>query len=271
MNPTLRHLLLAVAILALLSLLPLPIAAQQVRAGAAPDSLGGAGSDTDPTKPVLFSLRNAYYDLGGDLWQNVVVLRRDRLLLRRTEFPGHARGVLTRIELPVVSFHTAAGTTIGLGDLYAQGLVLPNISGNFFMATGMGLVLPTASENTLGGGKWIAAPAIVPIWRFQRKGFSYVKLQDFISFAGASDRDDVHYLSVRPAFLWRLSQRWWTFLDAELTTDWKQDAQSSARTGALLGYMVSRRVGLSVKVGQYYGDHRQAHWAVEAILFVTKF
>jgi hypothetical protein len=32
-------------------------------------------SDTDPTKPVLLSLREEYYDLIGDSFQNVVIVR----------------------------------------------------------------------------------------------------------------------------------------------------------------------------------------------------
>jgi hypothetical protein len=32
-------------------------------------------NDTDPTKPVLFSLRDEYYNLRNERWQNVVILR----------------------------------------------------------------------------------------------------------------------------------------------------------------------------------------------------
>jgi hypothetical protein len=58
-------------------------------------------NDTDPTKPVLFNLRDEYYNLRGGAWQNVFLLRADRLVLRDVGLPGGARGLLwIKPEIP---------------------------------------------------------------------------------------------------------------------------------------------------------------------------
>jgi hypothetical protein len=274
-KPVLRVNRVVSALLVLIAAARGPLAAQQGAAGAPASEHAlptvSVGADTDPTKPVIFSLRDEYYDLGGGFWENAFILRADRLVLEKTELPGHAHGLLTRFDLPVASFHGTTGTTNGLGDLYAQAIALPSVRPTFLVGVGMGLTMPTATDDTLGRGKWIASPVIAPFWRFPKKGFFFVKVQDWISVAGASDRAAVHYLTVTPTFLWRFGRRWWTVLDAESTTDWERGSQTSARTGTLLGYMLSPRAGVSVKAERFFGDSRQVNWDVKTVFFVTRF
>ena len=174
-----------------------PVAAQETA-----DSTGSTGGmddigqDTDPTKPVMFSLREEFTSLGENGFVNTVILRADRLVLEELGVPGPVRGVLTRLDLPIVTFSNSSTTETGLGDIYMQALVAPRIQGNFAMAAGTGLQMPTATSNLLGQGKWIASPTIVPIWFIPREGYAYIKVQDWFSFAGQSNRSAVHYLTV---------------------------------------------------------------------------
>jgi hypothetical protein len=134
-----------------------------------------------------------------------------------------------------------------------------------------GLVLPTATDEVLGRGKWIAAPVVAPVWLFPRRGLAYLKVQDWISFAGDGERPDVHYLTVTPTLLWRLSPRWWTVVDAESTSDWELDGQTSFRVGLALGRMLSPRYGLSLKAELPFGGHPQTDWTLKAVFFATRF
>lgn len=264
--------------LLLLLALAAPVAAQQddrvlpSPPAPPPAATENAGVDSDPTKPVLFSLRDEYFDLGGGAWQNVATLRVDRLLIPNTELAGRTRGILTRLDLPVVSFNAPDGTTTrGLGDVYAQAVFLPRLGENFILAAGTGLFAPTASDDRLGRGKWILAPAIAPVWRFPGQGLAFVKVQDWFSFAGDGDRPDVHYLTVTPTVLWRLSKRWWTLVDAESNTNWERNARTFGRGGLLFGYMVTPRLGLSLKYEAYFADPKAADWALKAVAFMTRF
>jgi len=242
-------------------------------ASQAPDdeSAGSAGADSDPTKPVIFSLRNEHFNLPGDMWQNVFMLRADALVLREELRPWRTQGLILRADLPLVSFHSKSGTTTGLGDIYGQALAISRITPGFLFAVGTGLVLPTAGDDKLGRGQWIAAPAVAPVLQFPGRGFAYVKIQDWISFAGDEARPKVHYLTVTPTFLWRLGERWWTLVDAESNTDWEGDSRTSYRAGFLIGRMLSTRQGISLKYELPFGGNRQTDWTLKVVYFVTRF
>lgn len=237
-------------------------------------STGGVediGQDTDPTKPVMFSLREEFTSLGENGFVNTVILRADRLVLEELGVPGPVRGVLTRLDLPIVTFSNSSTGETGLGDIYMQALVAPRIQGNFAMAAGTGLQMPTATSNVLGQGQWIASPTIVPIWFIPREGYAYIKVQDWFSFAGQSNRSAVHYLTVTGLIIRRISKRWWGMLDAESNTDWLNDGSTWYKTGALLGYMISSRVGFWLKGEIPFGQDRIGDWNIKASLFVTRY
>ena len=235
------------------------------------ESKDAGGADTDPTKPVLFSLRNEFYRLRGDAWQNVFLVRADALLIGKTELPGHARGIILRADVPIPTLHNGTNTHTGLGDLYGQALVVPHLSRPFTVALGTGLGVPTATSQTLGSGKWVLAPAIVPVWFFPKRGFAFVKFQDWFSFAGHAARPSVHYLTVTPALLWRVSRRSWTLVDAESRTDWQNGARTWAKAGVLAGTMLSPRNGVTLKLEVPFGASRPGDWTLKAVLFRTRF
>jgi hypothetical protein len=233
--------------------------------------LGSVAADTDPTKPVIFSFRNEFYDLKHGLWRNQTIFRTDRAVFEKTRLPGRARGLLMRADLPVVTCYNGDVTKAGLGDLYGQVLCAPRISGPFFLAVGTGLVAPTATDESLGFGKWIISPAMVPVYFFPRRGLCYVKIQDWISFAGSPGRPDLHYLTVTPTFLWRLSKRWYMLVDGESLIDWEMDSRTSLRGGLLVGLMLSRRVGISLKAEIPFGANRLGDWTLKSVFFATRY
>jgi hypothetical protein len=174
-----------------------PVAAQETAdSSSSPGGADDIGQDTDPTKPVLFSVREEYARLSAGGFLNYLLLRADRLVLEGLGVPGPARGVLTRLDVPVATRSNSSSTETGLGDIYVQALVAPRIQGNYTMAAGTGLQMPTATSMSLGWGKWIASPAIAPVWFLPREGYAYIKFQDWFSFAGQSNRPAVHYLTV---------------------------------------------------------------------------
>jgi hypothetical protein len=250
--------------------------AGRARAQATPDAgtaalSAGVGQDTDPTKPVLFSFREEYYELPNGNWINNFILRKDDLVWKETTFPGQARGVLLRMELPETTAHFGGESEGGLGDGYVQALLLPRLSGPFMLAAGTGLVLPTATERVLGSGKWTIAPILAPLWFIPRQRYAFVKFQEFESFAGPSSRPDVSFLLVTPTFLTRVLQRYWVLVDSESRTDWTRGSVTSYKSGLLVGTMFTPRVGLSVKAEVPWGNHRLGEWTLKATLFWTRF
>jgi hypothetical protein len=249
-----------------------PLAAQE-RADST-GSTGGAedvGQDSDPTKPVLFSLRDEFARMKDNSSLNYFIFRFDKLVLEGLGVPGPARGVLTRIDVPVVTSSNPSTTETGLGDVYLQALVAPRIQGNFIMAGGTGLQMPTATSTSLGTGKWIASPAVVPIWFFPREGLAYIKFQDWFSFAGQSNREAIHNLTVTGYILRRISRQWWGVLDTESNTDWLNDGKTWYKSGFLVGWMPTNRVGIWVKGEIPFGQYRPCDWIVKGSVFITRF
>jgi hypothetical protein len=231
-----------------------------------------AAGDTDPTKPVAVSLRNEYFNIQNDVWRNVGILRADRLVLRNTSPPGHLGGILLRLDVPFLGVDTGMDSEAGLGDLYAQALLVPRPRKGFTVAYGTGLVFPTATGDLLGSGKWLVSPALIPVQFFpKRKGLAYLKLQDWLSVAGDADRPDAHYLTVTPAVVYRLTRRWFALVDSEAKVDWERNQHTSCRSGIEIGYMFSNRIGAWVKGEIPWGQYREGDWILKASVLFTRY
>lgn len=148
--------------------------------------------DTDPSRVVYLSFREEYYNLDGGVWNNQVIYRSDKAIFKKGKLI-RPKGLLLRWDLPFVTTHRGSETTSGLGDLYLQGVLVRSV-GRGNVAVGPALVLPTATNDLVGTGKWQLAPLIVPFWYFSKGlGLFLVKAQDFVSFAGDQERPDLHF------------------------------------------------------------------------------
>ena len=230
-------------------------------------------NESNPTQTVFLSVRNQYFNRSDGNWTNALVIRSDRIFMRKHKRLGGKAGILTRFDLPVAVAEVGGTTHAGLGDLYAQALYLPWLTPHTAVALGSGITIPTATHRTLGGGKWVVAPLLAPVWFFpERKGFFFVKLHQFVSFAGPSDRRDFNYLLSTPTLVYRFRPRWWVGMDTEVKTDWEQDNHVSFRSGLEIGHVVTPRLALAVKLEVPWGAHREAapsvpgDWALKLII-----
>jgi hypothetical protein len=229
-----------------------------------------AGDDSDPTRPVVWSLRQEFYNLTGEAWNNAFILRVDRAVLKERRRPLGKKGILTRFDIPFVIAHRANGNSAGLGDIYAQALLLPYQKGKFVFAAGSGVSLPTATNQRLGTGKLTIAPAVAPVWFIPKRGFFLIKAQDYFSVAGANDRPDLHYFTITPLLVWRLKDKpYWLQADAETQTNWKANGHTGFKTGFLLGRMTKRR-GAWVKVEIGMGPYRVQSFAIKTSIFKVR-
>lgn len=221
----------------------------------------------NPTKAVLFSFRNEYFNLARGAWTDAFIFRSDRVLVRTRPRLGGKVGILTRFDLPFVAAHFGNASDVGLGDLYAQAAYVPWLSPRFALAMGTGLTLPTATEKTLGLGKWQIAPVVAPVWFLpNRKGLFLVRLHGHFSFAGDEDRRDVETLEIVPLVVWNFQRRWWTLIDTNVLIDWEGAGSTSYRTGIEIGHVVRRAWGVAIKPEIPWGADRRGDWKVIAIV-----
>jgi hypothetical protein len=239
-----------------------------VLAGTAWLSLGAvaAGAQTtektgeDPTRPVFVSIRPEFYRADDDSWRFLTIGRYDRATLRKRRWLGGERGLLLRFELPMsVAERPTVPVRAGIGDAYAQALAVRRGGKRLLYVIGSGLSIPTATNPLLGSGKWIVAPAGIPLWIIPR-GFCYVKVQNFTSFAGAEDRPDVNFLLITPTLLRAFGRASWVLVDTETKTDWRRERRTGVKSGVQLGHVVSRGLGLWIKPEVWWGANQDGNW-----------
>ena len=224
-------------------------------------------AEEDPTRPIVFSIRNEYRDLKNGGWANTVIFRTDRLSFRNLTNRGGAKGLLLRLDIPFNTVHAGTETKSGLGDLYGQILYIPRAGPRFATAVGTGVIIPTATNDRLGRGKLILAPTVVPVWYFEnRKRLTLIRIQNYFSVAGKRHRPDVNYLLVDPFVILPLNRKWWIGLNNEFKWDWKT-SQGSSISGFQIGRIVRGKFGFWAKPEVPWGSGRTGGFNLKFTVF----
>jgi hypothetical protein len=174
----------------------------------------------DATRPLArFDLKYQYQNLppsDGDNSQ-IITLRADKPLALARDWQ-----LATRLDLPtwitdaVSSDNPNGNTAVGLGDLLIQGLIVhaPPAS-RFGWAAGARLVLPTASEDQMGLGKWRVVSTIGGRYFMpeitEGSWVALVTRYD-ADVAGDSARAHISELQLAPQFYLQLPKTWFVNL-----------------------------------------------------------
>jgi hypothetical protein len=225
------------------------------------DQAEAAGeAEANPTRAVLFSIRPEFYAVNGDVRQSSLILRYDYTAFRQRRWLPGKRGVVLRVDAPITAARgSASRTRVGLGDTYAHLLLTPYLTSRFAWVVGSGIIAPTATDEQLGGGKWLVAPATGPLW-FLRGGLAFVKVQSLHSVAGDAQRPDVRALLITPLFMHTLSRRTWLLVDSESKTNLRPGGRTDLRSGVQVGWALKSAVGLWVKPEIWWGPNRNGRW-----------
>lgn len=224
-------------------------------------------SEVDPTKPILFSVRNEYRDLKNGNWADTVLFRYDRFALRNLKIKGGGKGFVLRVDVPINTVHRGTVTKTGLGDVYTQMMFVPYANLRFAFSAGTGVSLPTATDDTLGSGKVLIAPVAVPIWYLAaRKRLITLRIQNFTSIAGKRSRPDVNYFNLDPTVAWAIDRKSWVLLNTEFKRDWRLK-RGSATTGVQFGRMISDHVGFWIKPEFPWGAGRTGGFNIKVGMF----
>ena len=116
--------------------------------------------------------------------------------------------LISRTILPVISQGSVApgaSSVTGLGDI-TESLFLSPVAPfhGFIVGAGPAFLIPTATDSSLGGGKWGAGPTVVVLR--QQNGWTYGALLNHIwSFAGPQSRPAVNSTFLQPflSYTWK--------------------------------------------------------------------
>ena len=131
--------------------------------------------------------------------------------------------LITRTIFPIVAqpeLASGAGRTFGLGDTSFTGFISPSKPGKIIWGAGPVLLLPTATDENLGTGKWGFGPSFVVLTK--EKQWVYGALWNNIwSFAGKSSRSDVNQMLLQLFVNYNFTGGWYVTSAPIITANWK--------------------------------------------------
>lgn len=140
---------------------------------------------------------------------------------------GEDWNMISRTIVPIVSQHDVfpgAGSQFGLGDTVQSLFFSPKAltAGGWTWGVGPVFLIPTATDDLLGGEKWGAGPTGVAL-RQTTTGWTYGALANHIwSFAGDDDRADISATYLQPFLAKGLGQGRTVNVSLESTYDWER-------------------------------------------------
>jgi len=135
--------------------------------------------------------------------------------------------LISRTIVPLIDQQDIArgsGRQTGLGDTVQSLFISPvdPSENGWIWGAGPVFLLPTATDDLLGGEKWGAGPTFVGLK--QEGPWTYGVLVNHIwSFAGSSDRDDVSSTFMQPFAGYTTADGWSFDLQTETTYDWESE------------------------------------------------
>ncbi len=159
------------------------------------------------------------------------------------------------------------GRTTGLGDTVLLTLVGPNSDDGWIFAGGASQILPTATEDVLGQGKWQAGPAALVV----RLGNDYggfgiehfnvgFLAQQWWSYAGDDDRNSTNQADIQYFINWKATPTTLIGMTPNISINWKADGG--------FGDTVAFPIGLGT-IGLFRIGKLPIRWGVEAQYYLT--
>ena len=112
-----------------------------------------------------------------------------------------------------------SGGSIGMGDATISFFLTPAHPGKLIWGIGPALLIPTATTNQIGAGKWGVGPTgaalVEPGW-----GSVGIVVQNIWSVAGGSNRTPVNQLQIEPLFSYNLPRGWYLTSNPTIVADW---------------------------------------------------
>ncbi|MBR2865331.1 MAG: transporter [Elusimicrobiaceae bacterium] len=161
------------------------------------------------------------------------------------------------VEVPFSRWVSDHDSIKGLGDisLSAQAVQTGNsIDFGFKMET----MLPTATDDVLGSGKWQISPSVFAVYPVSKSFFAAVGYKHYYSLTGENNRADINYGRVRFLLSYMHPDLWWITLDPQYYMDYENTGKAELFLESELGVMVNQGTSLYIKPGFHLGGNWQS-------------
>jgi hypothetical protein len=142
-------------------------------------------------------------------------------------------------------------TTTGFGDMILLEMLSPasSIAGNWLLGAGPTFILPTASTDFTGQGKWQAGPSVV-VGYLSQGWILGAFVQNWTSFAGDGSRADTNQMNLQPIAAYFFGQGWSIGYSGNILANWTADSHNVWTVPLGLGISKVVKFGkLPIKIG----------------------
>jgi hypothetical protein len=162
--------------------------------------------------------------------------------------------LITRTIIPVINqkdIFSGSGSQSGLGDISMSLFVAPKESGKWVWGAGPIVLMPSATNDLLGGKKWGAGPSAI-LLRMQDR-WTYGGLTNHVwSFAGDSERSDLSNTFVQPFVAYTTPGAWTVSLQSETTYNWEAEQWGVPVNLAVAKLVYFGKLPVSLQAGAGY-------------------
>jgi len=179
---------------------------------------------------------------------------------------GKNWNLIARVILPVISQNdvfSESGRQTGLGDALVSGFFSPKTpsAGGLIWGAGPVLLVPTATDELLGGKKLGIGPTAVFLTQFS--GFTVGSLVNHVwSIAGDKERTDVNSTFIQPFIARNFSGGYALSLNTELTQNWETEMASGTVhiTGSKVIALGQQPAQIAISPRIPYGEANTGQW-----------
>jgi hypothetical protein len=149
--------------------------------------------------------------------------------LSRTIGSGEGPTIIPPEDSPIAPIDLFDGRTTGFGDIYYNGLFAPKkgkkleSGASLLWGAGFDLGFPTASEDILGTGKWLAGPSALGVYMGPKWKFGAL-VQQYWDYAGDDDRDDVNLTNLQYFLFYSLDEVTAIGASPNIIANWEQSS-----------------------------------------------
>ncbi len=155
-------------------------------------------------------------------------LDQDKITTKKNQYgSGEGPIVLPPDGSPRAPVDIFSGRTTGFGDMYYNGLFSPkegyktDSGASLLWGAGLCLGFPTASRDLLGTGKYLAGPSALGVYMGPKWKYGALA-QQYFSYAGDNDRDDVSLLNLQYFLFYSVDDVTAIGIAPNIVADWKQ-------------------------------------------------
>ena len=165
--------------------------------------------------------------------------------------------LISRTIVPLIyqpELAPGVGEVFGLGDIQESLFLSPAKPGKVIWGLGPIFQFPTATDDSLGQGKWGAGPTAVAL-TVHGPWVLGALVNNVWSFAGDSDRRDVNQMLLQPFVNYNLPDAWYVVTAPIITADWEADGDDrwTVPIGAGVGKIVRLgKLPVNAQASAYY-------------------